>query len=71
MTEIKAADSFDWELTGDWCRLLVNGNRTALGVCVIRPDEARQTLSTQEDLKMAMIDAARQMLCKGLLIYLE
>lgn len=70
MTEIKASDLFDWELYGDWHRLLVNGRRTALGVCVIRPDEAEQTLSTQEDLKVAMIDAARQMLSKGLLIYL-
>jgi hypothetical protein len=71
MTEIKSSDSFGWELYGDWYRLLVNGRRTALGVCVIRPDEARQALSTQEDLKMAMIDAARQMLGEGLLIYLE
>ena len=39
--------------------------------CVISPDEAKQTLSTQEDLKSAMIEATSQMLGEGLLIYLE
>ena len=70
MTLIKPPDSFDWELHGDWYRLLVNGKRTALGVCVIRPDEAKQRLSTQEDLKMAMIEAGRQLLGEELLSYL-
>jgi hypothetical protein len=71
MNAIKSPDSFDWELYGDWYRLLANGKRTVLGACVIRPDEAGQTLSIQEDLKAAMIHAARQMLGEGLLIYLE
>ena len=71
MTMIKPPDSFDWERYGDWYRLLVNGKRTALGVCVISPDEAKQTLSSQEDLKTAMIDDAKQMLGEALLICLE
>jgi len=49
MTLIKPPDSFDWELHDDWYRLLVNGKRTVVGVFVISPDEARQTLSSLED----------------------
>jgi hypothetical protein len=71
MTVIKPPDSFSWKRNGNWYRLLVNGKRTAFGVCVISHGEARQSLSAQEHLKMAMIDAARQMLGEGLLVYLE
>ena len=59
------SNTFDWERDGEWYRLLINGSRSAFGVCVIESHEAKQTYSTQVDLQRALIDAVEQMLEAG------
>ena len=59
------SNRFDWERDGDWYRLLINGSRSAFGVCVIESYEAKPTHSTQDNLQRALIDALEQMLEAG------
>ena len=61
------SNTFDWERDGEWYRLLINGSRSAIGVCVIEPCESKQTHSTQADLQRVLIEAVEQLLEAGII----
>ena len=56
---------FDWQEDGEWLRMLINGQRSSFGVCVIHPFEANFTFSSQDDLKNAMVEVVLQMIEQG------